>query len=95
MENKIKRFIELSIEFTADSREIYGESVFSTASSINMWSGVTISLPTPGYQQPPLTRLEQFTKAQQDKAEKVERYEEYLALQTDLLDYYNALTKLK
>ena len=95
MENKIKRFIELSKEFTVDSREIYGESMFSTASSHDMWAGVTISLPTPGDHKPPLTKLEQFTKAQQDKAEKAERYEEYLALQTDLLDYYNALTKLK
>lgn len=95
MENKIKRFIELSKEFTVDSREIYGESLFSTISSHDMWTGVTVALPTHGDHKPPLTRLEQFAKAQQDKIEKVERYEEYITLQKDLSNYYNALTKLK
>ncbi len=85
MENKIKRFIELSKEFTVGSKEIYGDTapIYISGSCVNIIHEF----------QP--TRLESFTKEQQEKVEKAERYEEYLALQTDLSDYYNALTKLK
>jgi hypothetical protein len=89
MEEKIKRFIELSKEFTVKSNNIYGDSIATYPST----SSVYVDFTHESQLQP--TKLEQFTKAQRDKVEKAERYEEYLTLQTDLSNFYNALTKLK
>lgn len=94
MEDKIKRFIELSREFTVNRQEIYGED--------NTWYGTT-SCGVSGTirlaydsDQPTLTsELEKFIRNQDKKVKKAERFEEYLTLQTDLSNYYNALTKLK
>lgn len=94
MENKIKRFIELSKEFTVKSDDVYGNFMPSTYTlGVPNMGGCYVVAQTQSIKAP--TILEQFTKAQQDKVEKAERYEEYLTLQTDLSDYYNALTKLK
>lgn len=95
MENKIKRFIELSKEFTVKSDEVYSNfnpnAGFATINNGGLY--YTIDAQAQNIKLP--TRIEQFTKAQQDKVEKAERYEEYLTLQADLSNYYNALTKLK
>lgn len=90
MEDKIKRFIELSKEFTIDSREIYGKNndsiCFIDSSSFGVRQENNFVEPT---------RLDIFIKAEHKKIAKAGRYEEYLKLQTDLSNYYNALTKLK
>jgi hypothetical protein len=90
MENKIKRFIELSKEFTIESKEIYGknDSSIYTAGWTSCATGQEQHFIKP-------TRLEVFTEEQNKKIAKAERYEEYLTLQTDLSNYYNALIKLK
>lgn len=95
MENKIKRFIELSREFTVGSKEVYGDSI-PNMNILTIGNGggyYTIDAQTQNIKVP--TKLEQFAKEQQDKVEKAERYEEYLTLQTDLSNYYKAVTKLK
>jgi hypothetical protein len=95
MEDKIKRFIELSKEFTVKSNDVYGDFnhnavfTFTGSGGSYYWTGAQAQ-----NIQPP-TKLEQFTKEQQDKVEKAKRFEEYITLQRDLSDYYNALIKLK
>jgi len=95
MENKIKRFLELSKEFTVKSHEVY-EGFEETYGNITINGGICYTsvgcTTTNGYQTP--TKLEQFTKSQQEKIEKAQRYEEYLKLQSDLLEYYTAKEKL-
>lgn len=41
------------------------------------------------------TRLELLKEKSEKEVNKAERFEEYLQLQTDLLEYYKALNKLK
>lgn len=96
MENKIKRFIELSKEFIVNGKEIYknlsgnpyeGNISINTNSSAmgGCCSTQTVSK----------TQLETFEENATKMVEKAKRFEEYLTLQTDLSNYYNALTKLK
>lgn len=96
MENKIRRFLKLSVEFTVESDEVYegfieniGNNIL-TYGSCHINSALTYqidSCKTP-------TKLEQFTNSHQEKIKKAERYEEYLKLQKDLLEYYTAKEKL-
>ena len=100
MENKIKRFIELSREFTKDAEEVYeGFKVDNTGDmhingnfSIGTGNGYITTAQT--YSQITDSKAEQFEKSQLEKINKVKRYEEYLELQTSLSEYYNALNKL-
>ncbi len=91
MKEKIRRFIELSFEFTISSDNIYTEpnvnyiTGFNSATEIRFTAG-TVEMPT---------RLEAFKKALEYKAKKAERFEEYLQLQQDLSNYYNALKKVE
>lgn len=93
MENKIKKFLELSKEFIVTSNEVYeGFSDITTGitythSGYGILNGICHNGKQP-------TKLEQFEKAQLEKIAKVKRYEEYLQLQTDLLEYYTAKEKL-
>lgn len=94
MENKIKRFLELSKEFTVKSHEVY-EGFQETYGSLTLNSNGYYCTRVIGEcppEQP--TKLEQFETAQLEKIAKVKRYEEYLQLQTDLLEYYTAKEKL-
>ena len=104
MENKIRRYLELSKEFTVKSHEVYDGFVGTTYSSVNFdVTGVTGSntynvYPTQSSVTVNTTKLpsklEQFETAQLEKIAKVKRYEEYLQLQTDLLEYHTAKEKL-
>lgn len=95
MENKIRRFLELSKEFTVKSNEVY-EGFQETYGNLTINGGICYS--SSGYtvssDQNTPSKLERFTKSQQEKIEKAERYEEYLKLQSDLLEYYTAKEKL-
>ncbi len=98
MEEKLRRFLELSVEFTIDSDEIYdgfvpeiqctGHIIFGNS------NGPYTITATQSNTTPQPTKLEQFETAQLEKIEKAKRYEEYLTLRTDLLNYYNAKEKL-
>lgn len=95
MENKIKRFIELSKEFTVKSSEAYGDfNPYVGNITINGGCGTyyTINSEEQSKKQP--TKLEQFEIAQKEKIEKAKRYEEYLELQSSLSEYYTVLEKL-
>lgn len=101
MENKIKRFIELSKEFTKTAEEVYeGFEAFSIGymhiSGTNSFSisGTGDISNNGSYSQITESKAEQFEKSQLEKINKVKRYEEYLELQTSLSEYYNALNKL-
>lgn len=87
MEEKIKRFVQLSLEFTIRAKEIY------PMDSLQSYTSGTIYLSTDNMTPSP-SLLERFTKSQKEKIEKAERYEEYLELQKSLSDYYRALNKL-
>lgn len=88
MENKILRFLELSQEFTIDSKQIFDND------STN-YGFVTISTMSGSTQQVPKTRLEYLTEKLQGEISRAKRFEEYLELRKDLLKYYQALNKLK
>jgi hypothetical protein len=100
MEEKIKRFITLSKEFTIDSEDIYkgfqkvsyNPAVYHGRNTINFGtcteSIFVNSLITE-------SKLDQFEFAQLEKINKAKRFEEYLKLQVDLSEYYNALEKLQ
>lgn len=92
MENKIKRFLELSKEFTVKSNEVYeGFQEYCGDLTINTNGYFYASVNSESKQS---IKLEQFETAQLEKIAKVKRYEEYLQLQTDLLEYYTAKGKL-
>lgn len=106
MESKIKRFIELSKEFTKDSGEVY-EGFKEVSNGWIMGTCITgtntsnvVGLSSVNYignhtnSQITESKAEQFEKSQLEKINKVKRYEEYLELQTSLSEYYNALEKL-
>lgn len=101
MERKIKRFIELSKEFTVTSEEVYEgfESIpsyfnisYSGSQTINI--GGDFSNATGYSNTNQLSKLEQYENLQLKKVNKVKRYEEYLELQTLLSEYYDSLNKL-
>lgn len=100
MEEKLIRFLKLSEEFTVKSDEVY-DGFEVEPLYINSSSGCyTLPIGAVGCgfntitNDPPKTKLEQFETAQLEKIEKAKRYEEYLTLRTDLLNYYNAKEKL-
>ena len=96
MEQKIKRFIELSKEFTLDSDEIY-EGFQEMRNNCLTFTGAS-SVTFASYNNDNLTKyptkVEQFETEQLEKIAKVKRYEEYLELQSSLLEYYTAKEKL-
>lgn len=95
MEHKIKRFIELSKEFTINSNKVYEGFENNVANGFTMSGWTTASLTNcSGNISKQPTKLEQFEKAQLEKIAKAKRYEEYLQLQTDLLEFYTAKEKL-
>lgn len=94
MENKIKRYLELSKEFTVKSHEVY-EGFSENLNYVNIHSGNNHFESMCKSEQPIYpTKAEQFETAQLEKVAKVKRYEEYLKLQSDLLEYYTAKEKL-
>lgn len=99
MEDKIKRFIELSKEFTVDGKEIYKDLTNTHYGGVTNTNSCFIGSSTISYSSSPTsvnkTQLETFEENVFKMVEKARRYEEYLILQTDLLNYYKALTKLK
>lgn len=95
MEEKIKRFVELSLEFTVSGKEIYkdftnthygGGNFIFTGGSCGSISLNPVSTPT---------QLETLEKNLLEISEKAKRYEEYLELQILLSEYYKALNNLK
>lgn len=101
MENKIKRFIELSKEFTKDAKEVYEGFEVLSAGYLNIQGtnnlhicGTGYVSYTASYSSVTESKAERFEKEQLEKINKVKRYEEYLELQTSLSEYYNALNKL-
>lgn len=87
MEEKVKRFIELSKEFTIDSSQIFEfiPQNFTLSYATNCCSN----------QVSRKTRLELLKENLEREASRAERFEEYLKLQADLSEYYNALEKLQ
>ncbi len=96
MENKIqeqvKRFVELSLEFTVDSEEVY--KGFTPTNSIYSIGCNTSSFTLIGGEQPVKPRLEQYKESLERDAAKADRYEEYTDLQSKLKNYFNSLEKL-
>ena len=96
MEQKIKRFVELSTEFTVDSDEIY-EGFQEVKNNYLTFSGQcssTTSMYINDNLSKQTTKLEQFETKQLEKISKAKRYDEYLELQSSLLEYYVAKEKL-
>lgn len=93
MEEKIKRFVELSVEFTISSDVIYPTGYNNNTFSISAGSGCIVTGLQSTFTKEP-TRLERFEKFSADKVEKAKRYEEYLELQKDLAEYYKIVDKL-
>ena len=94
MEDKIKRYLKLSEEFTVKSHEVY-DGFSENSGYVTMVSGNShyiLDCRSEEVKQP--TKAEQFETAQLEKIDKVKRYEEYLKLQSDLLEYYTAKEKL-
>ena len=94
MEDKIKRYLELSKEFTVKSHEVY-DGFSENSGYVTMVSGNSyhiLDCRSEEVKQP--TKAEQFETAQLEKIAKVKRYEEYLKLQSDLLGYYTEKEKL-
>ena len=94
MEEKVKRFVELSKEFTINAEEIFeyqpqnvniSYSTFGTFSTTTCTSSQVVSK----------TRLEVLKENAEKEISKAERFEEYLKLQADLLEYYKELEKLQ
>lgn len=94
MEEKIKRFVELSKEFTINVEEIFEyQSQYATVNySI---SGTLSTNCCTSNQAVTKTRLEILKENANKEVKRAERFEEYLKLQADLLEYYNALEKLQ
>ena len=94
MEDKIKRYLELSKEFTVKSHEVY-DGFSENSGYVTVVSGNTYYMSACESEEPKQpTKAEQFETAQLEKIAKVKRYEEYLKLQSDLLGYYTAKEKL-
>ncbi len=101
MENKInekiKRFVLLSKEFTVSSEEIYegfsptfsGNLTFnSSCSSSNIYYTSSVNTEIPK------TKLEQYKENLEEKINIAERYEEFLELQIELSTYFDSMEKL-
>lgn len=92
MENKILRFLELSKEFTIDSKEIFE---YQQQNDFGIGGHGYITITSQSKQLNSKTRLELLKEKTEKEVSRAERFEEYLQLQTDLLEYYQALNKLK
>lgn len=94
MEEKIKRFITLSKEFTIEVGEIfeyqpqYGTLTFNSSGTLSTSCCTSNQVASK-------TRLEVLKENAEKEVSRAERFEEYLKLQADLSEYYNALEKLQ
>ena len=92
VQEKVKRFVELSREFTVEEKEVFGD-VKVTNSLFMGYMHNSISINHYDLQIQP-SRLEVFEKQLNEKAEKARRFEEYITLQNDLGAYFRSLDKL-
>jgi hypothetical protein len=92
MKSKILRFLELSKEFTIDSEEIF---TYQPQNNFIISGHGYGTINSQSEQLNSKTRLELLKEKSEKEVSKAERFEEYLQLQTDLLEYYQALNKLK
>ncbi len=92
MNKKLKRFLELSLEFTINDSDIYGtinsESNYITYSG-SMYVENLFRDPIPES-----TKLEKLQIICQEKIDKAGRWEEYKILREDLNNYYKAEDKI-
>lgn len=94
MEEKIKRFVELSKEFTINAEKIFeyqsqnGDVKYSAFGALSISGCVSNQVVSK-------TRLEVLKENTEKAVSRAERFEEYLKLQVDLSEYYNALEKLQ
>lgn len=92
IQKSVARFVELSKEFTTKEKEVYEE--FNPLLSYNI-TGLIASPYSLGMSDTkPKTKSEQYKDFLKEKADRVERYEEYLSLQNKLYEYFNAIDKL-
>ncbi len=94
MEEKIKRFVELSKEFTIEIEEIFEYQPQNITMNYSNFGTLSVNCCTQN-QVVSKTRLEVLKENAEKEISRAERFEEYLKLQADLSDYYNALEKLQ
>ena len=92
MKNKVLRFLELSKEFTIDSEEIFE---YQPQNNFSIGGHGYITINNQSEQLNSKTRLELLKEKSEKEVSKAERFEEYLELQKDLLEYYQALNKVR
>ena len=91
IEKQVKRFVELSLEFTVSSDEVY--EGFSPGHSGLVFSGNGVCFSGTGYINV-TSKLEQYKLKLEEDATRAERYEEFITLQGDLKNYFDSLEKL-
>lgn len=96
MDKKIERFLELSFKFSKNAYELfpeYSQPIYNTCTSEN---SDAVEFLLSAMQVKPLQRpvSEKIMIEARNKAELAEEFEEYIKLQKELQDYYQALNKL-
>lgn len=93
MDQKIKKFLELSLEFSLSDSDIY-ENISQTIIYHN--DGVYLSYDNSQSTPPPTpTNFERLKEKVSEKIAKAERWEEFKTLRNDLNQYYTAKQKLR
>src|SRR6187402_487064 len=96
VEKQVKRFVELSLEFSASSEEAYGgfSYVYGTNISIGYINGNTACISNQYSTVAQKSKLEQYKDKLGEDASRAERYEEFIALQKNLKNYFDSLEKI-
>lgn len=97
MDKKIERFLELSFKFSVSKDEMFPEyslPTYATCYDYSRFKDVTTPRENQQEQTPEKTIAEKIMAEARNKAELAEEFEEYIKLQKELQDYYQALNKL-
>lgn len=94
VQEKVKRFVELSVEFSVKEDEVYRD-VDVRNKTISFHHGHYHAIDMVAYgTEPPVTKIEIFESELKSRMEKARRFEEYISLQKDLGAYFESLSKL-
>lgn len=102
LNTKVERYIELSIKFQKSAEDLFGKEsqsnyiIHGETTIYNSCNSATGYTSNNQNSTPPVkSRAEKIREKAETEAKLAEEYEEYIQLQRDLKQYYNALNKIE